>query len=265
MGILAENENTNIAYLKWMKIFLEWHGPVKDRAEAFSQKTIETFIEHLKDKYSPSSVNQAAAAIKKWARGWGYKPDITNKPKIMEQLPGMLEEEAVTVLIDNISGVRDRTLVALIYDCALRVSEVVDLNLSDLDFENDCVLIKSRKEKGKTQNIPFSKKTKRYLEDYVRYLRVNEENGINDKPLFIGKENRISVSAVERIVKKYGEIILGKHLNPNTLRRQKATSLRKQGVPIDTIADFLGHLNINATLRYARLPPSALKKLPETY
>lgn len=263
MGILSQNENTNIAYVKWMKIFLEWHGPVKDRAEAFSQKTVESFIEHLKANYSPSSVNQAAAAIKKWGRGWGHNPDITNKLKIEENLPEILSREEIQSLIDGTFDVRDRALLATLYDTGIRVGEAVNLDISDIDFENNWIFIKRRKGGGLPQNIPFQEKTKAIL---LKYLNERKNKSINDDALFIGKNGRIAVSTVERIIKSGGRMIINKNITPHYLRHAKATHLREAGLAIEDIKDFLGHRNIQVTMRYARLIPSELKKkLPETY
>ena len=257
MGILSPNENTNTAYLKWMKIYLAWHGPIKDREEAFSQKTVETFIEHLKDNYSPSSVNQAAAAIKKWARGWGCKPDITNLEKVEHTIPKILTEGEIENLVDSIPDIRNQAFATLLYDCALRISELIDINVDDVDFKKNWVIIKKRKKNNLPQAIPFSEKTATILK---RYLDERKKQNIKSEALFVGKGDRISVSTVEHLIKGYGKMFLHRDIYPHLFRHTRATILRESGLAIEDIKDFLGHKQLTSTFIYAKLNPIELRE-----
>lgn len=263
MGVLAENENTNRAYLHWMRVFQDWYGAIADRDEAFSQKNVEEFIDSLKaNNYSSSSINQAGAAIKKWARMTGHNPEITNKPKIEEKLPEILTQEEIKKLIDSTFDIRNRAILSLMYDTGIRIGELINLDMEDIDLENDWIFIKRRKGGGLPQNIPFHEKTRGIL---LNYLEERKTRGIDDNALFVGQFGRISISAVSRMVKNGGGIFLGKNIHCHSLRHCKASHLREMGVSIEDIRDFLGHKNIQTTLRYARLNPIELKKFPETY
>ena len=137
------------------------------------------------------------------------------------------------------------------------------MDINDIDFENNWIFIKRRKGGGLPQNIPFQEKTKAIL---LKYLNERKKQNINDDALFVGKNGRIAVSTVERIIKSGGRIFLNKDITPHYLRHAKATHLRQAGTSLEDIRDFLGHKSIQTSLIYARLIPSELKKkLPETY
>jgi site-specific recombinase XerD len=255
------SKHTFEAYNRVIKEFFLWsnNGDV-------NQATTEAYIEYLKKKgLSPSTLNVAACALKKYGEIHGNYFKVTNIPAIDQKVPDILSEDEVRALIDGIKDIRDKAIVALLYDCALRVGELVNLNYSDVDMENRLLILEHRKKNRAPQAVPFSKKSKEILE---RYFEEREKRGFSKKiypELFVGGVNgRLSVAGIRYNLKRYGQRILGKPVHPHQLRHSRASHLRDKGMSLDLLREFLGHRRVDTTLIYARLSPSELKsKLEE--
>ena len=226
--------------------------------ECFEKKAHE-FIEHLKrEGYAPSSIRIAYAAIKMYAEGYGVNLRLTNLPPIEEKIPPYLEEDEVKKLIDGTLCLRDKAIIALLYDCALRVGELIELDVEDLDLKDRTILIKGREKSRFPQRLPISEKTAKILEEYIREYGLEE-----GMPLFPStRDGRMTNHGVYYVVRSWSERILGKKAHPHMLRHTAAVMLRRHNVDVATIADFLGHKSTTVTRRYARIVPSELKKLP---
>lgn len=260
MGLLSENEGTENLYWYWIKRYLEWNANVRDKKILFSQRNVERFIEHLKEKgYAGSTINTAVAAIRKWGLGYGYTFVVANKPPVREELPEMLSETEVKTLIENTADIRDRSLYSLLFDCGLRIGEALVLNVADIDLGENTVFIKRRKKTENPSVLPFGEETKKYLE---LYLAERKRQGINDDALFVGRFGRLTHSATWKSLNRWSKILLGKHIHPHQLRHACAIFLRKNDVRIEDIRSLLGHRSDNVIYRYARMDPQELKRLP---
>ena len=146
---------------------------------------------------------------------------------------------------------RDLAILTLMLGTGIRVSECVGLDLTDVDFKvNSLTIVR----KGGGQDvIYFSDEVHDVLEAYVQGERkaININEG-QEKALFISmKGNRISVDAIERLVKKYGQIAVpNKKITPHKLRSTYGTALYRQTGDIRLVADVLGHENVNTTIDY---------------
>ena len=217
------------------------------------------FIEHLKrEGYAASTIRVAYAALRKFAKAFDAHLELTNLPPVEEKIPDYLSEEEVKKLIDGTLSLRDKAVIALLYDCALRVRELIELDVEDVYLSDITILVRGR-EDSRFQRLPVSEKTAKILEQYIKEYRL--ESG----PLFpspISRSGRIDGSTVYRTVRSWGEWILGKKVHPHMLRHTAAVVLRKRGVDMETIRDFLGLKTDATNRRYARLVPSELKKIP---
>jgi len=254
------NQNTYNTYNRIIKRFLEWQQNSALNEIKIDQNTAEAFIQYLKERgASPSTLNIVASAIKKFAEINGQYFKITNVPQINQKVPDILSKEEIDALIDGIKDIRDKAIVSLLYDCALRISELVNLNCSDIDMENRLIFLEHRKKSRSPQKIPFSKRTKALLE---RYLEERDRRGFDKKTfpeLFVGAGGRLSADGIRRNLREYGLRILGKRVQPHMLRHSRASHLRDRGMSLDLLREFLGHRRIDTTLIYARLSPTELK------
>jgi len=244
-------------YAWWITKFSEFCGGALTK-ECFEKKTHE-FIEYLKrEGYAPSTIRTAYAAIKMYAEGYGVNLRLTNLPPVEEKIPDYLEEEEVKKLIDGTLCLCSKAIIALLYDCALRVGELIELNVEDVDLKDRTIFVRGREKSRSPQRLPMSEKTAEILERYIK------ESGLESGPLFPSSSSngRITNYGVYCVVRSWGEYILGKKVNPRMLRHTAAVVLRRRGVDMESIRDFLGLKTDATTRRYARLVPTELKNIP---
>jgi len=233
-------------YVKWAKL---------DRATV---SKLPEYIEYLRQRgLAPSTINVAYHSLKHIAEITGEEVPRVSLPPCEEKISSFLSEEEVKKLIDNISDIRDQCIVALLYDTALRTSELVALNCGDINLKEKIVMIRKRENEVYPHMIPLSDRTVKLLQRYLSVRKCEKE-----EPLFVNifSGKRLTAASISRVVRERGRLILGKNVNPRMLRHSCAIALRRKGVPIELIADFLGHKNLNTTRRYARIQPTELKK-----
>ena len=188
------------------------------------------------------------------------KVPILKTPKL--QRPVIAKEELQSLLSepkDTRFGRRDRMILILLFDSAIRVSELTDIVLGDvsIDVKQPTIMIHGKGKK--TRSIVLSKKCVEHLKDYILHYHAPDEHP--ETPLFFtvihGEMNHMSQRNVERIVKKYGDLVRKDHPNlpdsiyPHMFRRTRATGLYRDGVPLEMISAILGHANSETTKIYA--------------
>jgi putative tyrosine recombinase xerC len=146
--------------------------------------------------------------------------------------------------------IRDVALLSLLLGTGIRVSECVGLDISDLDFKNNGILI--HRKGGKEVTIYFSDEVKEALQNYYdERVLILEESG-HEGAFFLSMQNkRLSVRSVENLVKKYAKIISPlKKITPHKLRSTYGTNLYKETGDIYLVADVLGHSDVNTTKKH---------------
>ncbi|MDP3027761.1 MAG: tyrosine-type recombinase/integrase [Nanoarchaeota archaeon] len=229
---------------------------VKKEPEQITTDDVKAFMaEKLTDKAS-SSVILFLAAIK-YAYSNVLKKDITagiKRPKKEIKIPNVLTKDEVRRLIDSLGNSKSKLMISLIYACGFRVSELVNLKLQELDFNDKTG--HARKAKGKkdrTFNIP---------EFLIEQLRAQSETqkAEGKEFLFTGPKGRLSTRNIEKIVKKAAKKAgIEKKVTPHTFRHSFATHLLEQGVDIRTIQEMLGHSSISTTEIYTHISKERLK------
>ena len=145
------------------------------------------------------------------------------------------------------SNMRDTAIIALLGGTGIRVSELVGIDLNDIDWEHNCIRI--IRKGGNEDIVYFGDELHRYLEDYINYER--EPGDDKEKALFVASrkdKGRLTVRSVERIVSKYGTATIpSKHLSPHSLRRTFGTNYYEETSDLYAVADALGHKNIQVT------------------
>lgn len=147
--------------------------------------------------------------------------------------------------------VRDLAILTLFLDTGVRVSELVGINLSDIDFGINGFLI--TRKGGNQVILYFSDEVETVLRDYIKIRREITPITGDEDALFLSLQNRrISVRAVQNMVKKYATLAapLKKHLSPHKLRSTFGTNLYRETGDIYLVADVLGHSDVNTTRRH---------------
>jgi len=183
----------------------------------------------------------------------GNPSEIISSPKTEKSLPKAISVDEVLALIHSIDGsdvldLRDRAMVELMYSSGLRVSELVSINLTDIDLSNATLRVigKGRKERI----LPIGSYAVQSVDEYIR--KRGELSKSETEALFLNKNGgRITTRSVARIVKKYlHKCAINKNVSPHTLRHSFATHLLGSGADIRFIQELLGHASLSTTQRY---------------
>ena len=158
------------------------------------------------------------------------------------------ELEALRV---NCTELRDRALVEFLYSTGVRVSELVSLNVGDIEMGEQELIVYG---KG-------SKERKTYLTDSAkfylrRYLRTREREGLESKPLFVTLDkphDRLTVAGVQHTLRQLGKRAKVENTHPHRFRRTIATDLLNRGMPIEQVKEFLGHEKLDTTMIYCSI------------
>ena len=188
------------------------------------------------------------------------------KSEVKDFLKGVETGDSLTVGQRKNSqklALRDMAILSLMLGTGIRVSECVGINLSDLDFKQNSVKILRKGNKEST--VYFDETVAENIKNYIELERIQPDVGGDENALFISrKRRRISVRAVELLVRKYASIFPYKKITPHKLRSTFATELYRESGDIYLTADSLGHSSPNVTAkRYADLGNQRRKMAPE--
>ena len=231
-------------------------------------------------KVSVTTRNQRLAAMKAFAHYVQYRnPEylenctdiIAMRPKKHEKpvIPFLTEEELKALLAQpdpsTRHGLRDLTLLSLLYDSGARVQEITDLKLKDIRLTNPAMATLTGKGR-KARQVPLMKETCKLLAAYIRNFNLNSEPLTS--PLFFNQKGQaLSRYGITYILKKYvsqAELDSDtRKISPHVLRHTKAMHLLRAGVNMIYIRDFLGHVNISTTEVYARIDAEMKRKVFE--
>ena len=242
---------------------------VEDTTKEEIRLFLGTLIRHGMSK---RSVARKLASIKAFfgylSRNGSIKSDPTitlYAPKLDKHLPEFLREEEMMNALDTIEthsamGVRDRAILELFYGTGMRLSELVTIDLSHVDFTSGIVRIfgKGRKERV----LPMGRHVGEVLRQYLT-RRVEFHPKAGDQSLFLNRSGeRISPRGVQILVKKrLQQVSEKKKLSPHMLRHTFATHLLDRGADLNAVKELLGHASLSTTQMYTHLTLDRLKKV----
>ncbi len=197
--------------------------------------------------------------------------DLIESPKIGMKLPDSLSKEEIDNLISAIDlshpqGERNRTIIETIYGCGLRVSELINLQLSDLFFDDGYIRVLGKG--NKYRFIPIHISTIKYINFYINDIRSHIIPKEKDSDIvFLNRRGgRLSRQMIFIILNDLAtKINLSKKIGPHTLRHSFATHLLKNGADLRAIQQLLGHESITTTEIYVHLDKSFLQKVVNEY
>ena len=169
-----------------------------------------------------------------------------HKIKTKQQVKETISDEAIERLRDHCSCARDLAMIDLLYSTGIRVGELVNLNISDINFEaRECVVYG----KGdKERKVYFDAKAKIHLQQYLKNRKDN------NPALFVtldSPHNRLKISGVEIRMRTLGRSLNMEKIHPHKFRRTMATRAIDKGMPIEQVQKILGHSQIDTTMQYA--------------
>ncbi len=276
-------ENTIAAYQNDLGQFLRYVQKVDDRIQNWAQvkkSLIIDYIERLKSssEYTSSTVARKVAAIKSFfhflvAEG-DLKEDPTltlDSPKVKKRLPKAITPTEIDQLLQAPVGQtgpkaeRDQALLEVLYASGMRVTELVSLNVSDIDFDSReaKVKVKGKKANSKEREIPLSGSAPEVLKTYLKHGREQLIHDPNEPALFLNNRGqRLTRQGLWLIIKRYVEAVgISTEVTPHTLRHSFAAHKLSQGKSLQDIQKLLGHANISTTQVYAHLSQESEKEM----
>jgi len=197
--------------------------------------------------------------------------DLLEAPKIGRKLPDTLSENEINEIIAQIDlskpeGERNRAMIETLYSCGLRVTEMIQLKISDLFFEEGFIRVIG---KGNKQRfVPINGYMIKLIENYKNLVRtsIKIQKGHEDTIFLNRRGKQISRNMVFMILKELTEKAgIHKTVSPHTLRHSFATHLLENGADLRAIQQMLGHESITTTEIYMHLDKSHLKQVVEKY
>lgn len=267
------SDNTRTAYASDLDVFLAFLRAAGVRsANAVKRKHILDFLLEEKDRgLSTNSISRRLVSIKVFFRYLLQEglltTDVTEtmeSPKLWKILPSTLSYKEVTRLLDAPDlkkryGLRDKAILETLYGSGLRVSELADLTIDDIHFDEGYLrcMGKGRKERV----VPLGEKARSYLQRYLDELRPSLSPPEGERVLFLTYRKRaFSRKGIWKVIKKYAkEAGIAKNVTPHTLRHSFASHLLANGAPLRVIQEMLGHADIATTQVYTHVDPTRLK------
>jgi len=201
---------------------------------------------------------------KKWVEDNPAK--IVATPKQEEHVPTFLSEDEMAKILDlphsrQPLDLRDRAVLELLYATGIRVSELVGINLNDVNFSERLIRVRG---KGKKERIvPFGRKAEESMAFYIRARHQINKGGIEEALFLNYRGERLTSRSVERIVDKYIHLTaLRRKISPHSLRHSFASHLLSRGADLRVIQELLGHESLATTQKYTHID---LKQLLDVY
>lgn len=243
--------------------------------------SIRAYLAHLSDQqYSPATMARKIATLRSFYK-WAERRTLVARnpmtlirtPRQSKRLPKAVTVEQVERLLaapadNDVLGARDRAMLETLYSTGIRVSELVDLNIDDLDESGEALRVRG---KGKKERlVPLGSHAMAAIRHYVTMVRADKRFSaawaaeIKDRVLFINKHGgRISSRSVRRKLDKYlKQIGLDPSISPHTLRHSFATHLLDNGADLRSVQELLGHQSASTTQVYTHL---TTQRLRDTY
>ena len=190
-------------------------------------------------------------------------------PKVKKSLPNIMSVDEVARLLDikldDDFSYRNKAMLELMYATGLRVSELIELKLNDVDFSDDIIRIMGKGSKERI--IPMGDFAKEYLEEYIYNHRGNMLKGITTDYVFLNNHGKkMTRQGFFKIIKKLAnEAGISTEISPHTLRHSFASHLLKYGADLRTIQELLGHSDISTTQIYTHVANEELRKNYDEY
>ena len=238
-----------------------------------TEENIEDYLKELqKEGKKTSTASRSLATLRSFyqylLRTKKVKEDPTvsiQSPKIEKRVPSVLTSEEVELLLDqpkdvDLKGTRDKAMLEFAYATGMKVTEIIDLNIDDVNFDENTVLCSNGK---KARIIPLGTLAEKALKEYVEDARPIMVKDETNKALFVNVNgDRLTRQGFWKIVKYYKEQAhIEKDITPHVLRHSFATHLLQNGADLKSIQAMLGHSDISSTQIYAQFQTPELKNI----
>ena len=273
-NVKKKSENTVLSYNRDLTKFIKYLRTNKITSlDKVEEKDLEKYIKELNDNgFKSATVSRNIASLKAFFHYLNNEGVLSNdptkslkSPKIEKKIPEILTTDEVFALLEQPSGdspkeIRDKAMLELLYATGIRVSELINLEASDVNLKTSSILCRDG---SKSRTIPYGKKAKdaltRYLEDAREAIVDNKESTI----LFANcSGQKMSRQGFWKLIKHYAKKAgIESDITPHTLRHSFAAHLVENGADLRSVQEMLGHSDISTTQIYANMSHSHIREV----
>ena len=267
------SENTLQSYRRDLKQFKRFLEACELRYDRVKEEDIKDYIKELQENgKKASSISRCIASIRSFyqfvLKRKKIKVDPTvnvQSPKIEKRVPSVLSSKEVELLLEqpkdvDLKGIRDKAMLEFAYATGMRVTEIISLNIDDVNLEEGFVACRSG---NKQRNIPLGTMSLKALKEYINDARGILIKNEDEKALFVNiNGGRLTRQGFWKIIKYYKEQAhITKDITPHVLRHSFATHLLQNGADLKAIQLMLGHSDISSTQVYMQFQDEGLKNI----
>ena len=278
------SENTIAAYRNDLSQFLEYveshSGSKLSDWSTVDEVGIEAYLTYMKHKdqpYASSTIARKVAAIKSFYNYLAAEGVVSDNPtididspKVKKRLPQTLSPTEVERLLESPSSIntpknlRDVTLLNILYETGMRVTEVVSIQLEDVDLKH--AILSSPTRQGEAREIPLEDSTQALLVEYMAEGRPQLAKSKAERALFLNhRGEKLTRQGLWLIIKGYArQAGLNAEVTPHTLRHSFAVHRLNKGSKLEDIQHLLGHANISTTQIYTQMEQVEEEEAPAT-
>ena len=235
---------------------------------------IRDYIRILSDGgMAPASISRIISSIRTYYRFLSSENILDenpvlliNNPKLPKKLPDVLSEKEISLIINAIQESsqfyqRDKAIIELLYSCGIRVTELCNLEMSNLFIDEDLIRVMGKGNKERL--LPLGVRSKKYLEDYIKHSRNSHIKKSGSSFVFVSRNgNQLTRAMINIILNKWTQVSgLKKPVSPHKLRHSFATHLLEGGADLRFVQALLGHSDISTTQIYTHIDKHYLKEI----
>ncbi len=265
--------NTLQSYKRDLKQFEKYLETSEEDYKDLTDEGIKTYIKHMQDEgKKASTISRGLASIRSFyqyeAKNKKVEKDPTEgiqSPKIEKRVPSVLTSKEVALLLEqpknvDLKGTRDKAMLEFAYATGMRVTEIISLNVEDINLETGYATCRNGK---KERTVPIGEMSLKALKDYMINARNTMIRDDNEKALFVNVNGqRLTRQGFWKIIKYYKEQAhIDKDITPHVLRHSFATHLLQNGADLKSIQTMLGHSDILSTQIYMQFQDESLKNV----
>ena len=267
------SENTLQSYRRDIVQYKKYVESNKINYAKVNSEDIKTYLQYLQDmNKKASTISRNLASIRLFyqylLRNNKIKSDPTEgiqSPKVEKRVPSILTTQEVSLLLEqpkniDLKGIRDKAMLEFAYATGMRVTEIISLNIDDVNLVNGYVTCKNG---SKQRNIPLGTMSLKALKEYIEESRPIMIKSEKEKSLFVNiNGRRLTRQGFWKIIKYYKEQAhITKDITPHVLRHSFATHLLQNGADLKAIQTMLGHSDISSTQVYMQFQDESLKNV----
>ena len=235
---------------------------------------VRDYIRVLNDGgMAPASISRIISSIRTYYRFLSSE-NILNEnpvlliknPKLPKKLPDVLSEKEISLIVNAIQESsqfyqRDKAIIEMLYSCGIRVTELCNLEMTNLFIDEDLIRVMGKGNKERL--LPLGLRSKKYLDDYIKHSRNSHIKKSGSSFVFVSKNgNQLTRAMINIILNKWTQVSgLKKSVSPHKLRHSFATHLLEGGADLRFVQALLGHSDISTTQIYTHIDKHYLKEV----